>query len=305
MREIKDFDTEKKIFIGKVLNHIHYKKLHTRIYDELSSHMDDMYEYFSSTCDDEKEVTKRVINEMGNPEKLGYELKNANKEKLLQIKIIRTICILLCLPVLYSVWVMIIHIGMEFEDYYYADTAEEAEEWILENRTDGQPIELLTELEHDGVVHRIYVPQAQNEDDFQIYHIYSMEFFGFNIKNRFNRSHCHCEPDGNYTMASLDQRPIRDELMIYYNTPDYRYIKVEFIPTEDGLEEYWSDFIEIPQDATIDEPKYFILDCPDGYRWSNYERFDENKDIYIPEPTTNITDCDSNRIKVHSSTVIH
>lgn len=304
MREIKDFDTEKKIFIGKVLNHIHYKKLHTRIYEELSSHMDDMYEDFSSTCNDEIEITKRVIDEMGNPDKLGYELKNANKARLLQIRIIRTICILLCLPVLYSAWVMIVHIGMEFEDYYYADTVEEAEEWILENRTDGQPIKLLTELEHDGVVHRIYVPQVQNKEDFQIYHIYSMEFFGFNIKNRFERSHCHCEPDGNYTMASLDQQPIRDELMIYYNTPDYKYIKVQFKPVEGGLEEYWSDFIEIPQDATIDEPKYFILDCPDGYRWNNYERFDENKDIYIPEPTTNITDCDSNII-IHSSSVIH
>ena len=36
MRETKDFDAEKKIFIGKALNHIHYKKLHRRIYEELS-----------------------------------------------------------------------------------------------------------------------------------------------------------------------------------------------------------------------------------------------------------------------------
>ena len=58
-----------------------------------------------------------------------------------------------------------------------------------------------------------------------------------------------------------------------------KYFKVKYIPTEDGLEEYWSDFIEIPQDATIDGPKYFILDCPNGYRWNNYERFDENKEV--------------------------
>ena len=60
MKKIKDFNTEKNIFIGKVLNHIHYKKLHTRIYDELSNHMDDMYEDFSSTCDDEKEIIKKA-----------------------------------------------------------------------------------------------------------------------------------------------------------------------------------------------------------------------------------------------------
>ena len=64
MREIKDFETEKNIFIGKVLNHIHYKKLHTRIYEELSNHMDDMYEDFSSNCDDETEITKKILEEM-------------------------------------------------------------------------------------------------------------------------------------------------------------------------------------------------------------------------------------------------
>ncbi len=163
MREIKDFNTEKNIFIGKVLNHIHYKKLHTRIYDELSNHMDDMYEDFSSTCDDEKEITKRVLEEMGHPHYLGLELKKANRVKLFWARVIKTLCIILCLPVLYSVWVMLIHIGMEFENYFYASTAEEAEEWILENRTDGKPIKLLTEIEHDDVVHRIYVPVVQNE----------------------------------------------------------------------------------------------------------------------------------------------
>ena len=277
MRAIKDFDTEKNIYIGKVLEHIHYKKLHTRIYEELSDHLDDMYEDFSTECDDEQEITKRVLEEMGHPHYLALELKKANKVKLFWARVFKIACVFLTLPILYSVYVLVTHIGMEVSDYFHADTVEEAEEWILENRTDGQPIELLTELEHDGVVHRIYAPQVQNKESFQIYHIYSIEFFGFNIKNRFDRSHCHYGPNDNYTMASLDQHPIRDELIIYFNTPDYQYIKVEFIPTEDGFERYWSDFIEIPQGATTDNPKYFILDCPDGYRWSNYERFDENK----------------------------
>ncbi|MBO5856654.1 MAG: hypothetical protein J6Q87_00195 [Clostridia bacterium] len=67
MKELKDFNTEKSIYIGKVLNHIHYKKLHTRIYEEISNHLDDMYEDFSAECDDEKEVTKKVLEEMGHP----------------------------------------------------------------------------------------------------------------------------------------------------------------------------------------------------------------------------------------------
>lgn len=305
MREIKDFETEKKIYIGKVLNHIHYKKLHTRIYEEISTHMDDMYDDFSSTCDNETEITKKILEEMGHPHYLGLELKKANKTILFWARFFKTLFIPLAIPILYLVLVVFINVGTEFENYFYADTAEEAEEWILENRTDSKTIKLLTEIEHDDVVHRIYVPEVQNKEEFQIYHIYSIKFFGFNIKNRFNRSHCHYEPNGNYTMASLDQRPIRDELIIYFNTPDYQYIKVEFIPTEDGLEKYWSDFIEIPQNGTIDNPQYFILDCPDGYRWSNYKRYDENKDIYIPESATDVNDCDSNGIRVHSSTIIH
>lgn len=279
MRELKDFNTEKSIYIGKVLNHIHYKKLHTRIYEEISNHMDDMYEDFSTNCDDEKEITKRVLEEMGHPHYLGLELKKANKTKLFWARVFKIACVFLTLPILYSAYVLVAQIGLEVSDYFHADTVKEAEEWILENRTYGQPIKLLTELEHDGVVHRIYVPQVQNKEDFQIYHIHSTDFFGINVKNRFERSHCSFGPSDNYTMASLDQHPIRDELIIYFNTPDYQYMKVEFIPTEDGLEKYWSDFIEIPQDATIDNPKHFILDCPDGYRWSNYERFNENKEL--------------------------
>ena len=63
MKELKDFNTEKSIYIGKVLNHIHYKKLHTRIYEEISAHLDDMYEDFSSNCDDEEEITRKVLEE--------------------------------------------------------------------------------------------------------------------------------------------------------------------------------------------------------------------------------------------------
>ena len=60
MRAIKDFDTEKNIYIGKVLNHIHYKKLHSRIYEEISTHMDDMYEDFSAKCDFEYSCPEKL-----------------------------------------------------------------------------------------------------------------------------------------------------------------------------------------------------------------------------------------------------
>lgn len=280
MKESKGFDTEKKIYIGKVLDHIHYKKLHTRIYEEISTHMDDMYEDFSSNCDDEKEITRKVLDEMGNPHYLGLELKKVNRTKLFWVKIFKIACIFLTLPILYSAYVLIAHIGAEISDYFQADTVEEAEQWLIENRTDGKPIKLLTEIEHEGVVHRIYVPENQDEEYFIIYHIHSTEFFGINVKNRFVRSNAHFESTDTYTIAFLNYPLFTDELHIYFSNPEYKYIKVYFEPFVygEGHEEYWSDFIEIPQDATIDDPKYFILDSPDGYHWGIYERFDENKE---------------------------
>ena len=102
MREIKDFDTEKKIYIGKVLNHIHYNKLHTRIYEEFSNHMDDMYDDFSNTCNDEIEITKKVIDEMGSPDVLGDELKKVHSKTLRWVKIRRIAIIFIIIATLFG-----------------------------------------------------------------------------------------------------------------------------------------------------------------------------------------------------------
>lgn len=104
MREIKDFDTKKNIYIGKVLNHIHYRKLHTRIYEELSNHLDDMYEDFSSTCANEIEIIKRVFDEMGNPEELGEELKKAHKDTLRLVKLIKRTTLLAVFVLIVSIF---------------------------------------------------------------------------------------------------------------------------------------------------------------------------------------------------------
>lgn len=280
MREIKDFDTEKKIYIGKVLNHIHYKKLHSRIYEELSNHLDDMYEDFSSTCDNEIEIIKRVIDEIGNPDELGEELKKANATKLLISRVFKTICFILSIPLLYSAWVVTAHVGMEIIDYTRTYTITEAEEWIMKNRTEGKAIKLLTEIEHEGVVHRIYVPEAQSEN-FDIYHICSVKLFGINIKDRFEYAHSTYISSDEYTIANLNTESYRltDTLFIYFADPLYEYIKIEYISLEDSTRGKWSDFIKIPQNGTVDKPECVLFDCPDGYRWNHYERFDENKEL--------------------------
>ena len=280
MREIKDFDTEKKIFIGKVLNHIHYTKLHTRIYEELSNHMDDMYEDFSKTCDDEKEITKRVLDEMGHPHYLGLELKKANKRILFWVKVFKIIFTVISLPLTYLIIALVANAVTDVADFARSYTVSEAEQWIVENKTDGEPIKLLTEIEHNGVIHKIYVPEIQDET-FDIYQINSVKLFGINIKDKFEYNHSSYHSSDEYTIANLNTETYRlsDALLIYFDDPEEEYMKVELIPVEKGLKETWSDFIKIPQNGTVEEPQYAYFDCPDGYRWNHYERFDENKEL--------------------------
>lgn len=280
MREIKDFDTVKKVFIGKVLNHIHYNKLHARIYEELSNHMDDMYEDFSSTCDDENEVTKRVINEMGNPDELGSELQKIHKSVLLRARILKSVCSIILIILMPYIFDGVYTAGENIYNYITAFTVEEAEQWIVENKTEGQTIKFLTEVEHNGVVHRIYAPEVQDEN-FDIYHICSVKLLGINIKDKFEYAHSTYISSDEYTIANLntDTYRLSDALFIYFDNPQEEYLKVKCIPTEEGLDEYWSDFIKIPQNGTIDKPEYVLFDCPDGYRWNKYERYDENKEL--------------------------
>lgn len=280
MRELKDFNTEKSIYIGKVLNHIHYKKLHTRIYEEISNHMDDMYEDFSASCDDEKEITKRVLEEMGHPHYLGLELKKANKTILFWARMFKIACAVLTLPIIYLSIVAVLLVGSEISDFSHTHTVKEAEQWIVEEKNDGKTINLLTEIEHEGVVHRIYVPEFQDEEDFNIYHIASTKFFGINIKDKFEFAHSTFLSSDDYTIADLEESfGLSDVLFIYFDTPEEKYLKVEYISREDNSRGTWSDFIEIPQDGTMKNPKCVLFDCPDGYRWSKYKRFDENKEV--------------------------
>ena len=285
MRETKDFDTEKKIYIGKVLDHIHYKKLHTRIYEEISSHMDDMYEDFSANCDDEVEVTKKVLEEMGHPHYLGLELKKANRVKLFWARVFKIACIFLTLPILYSTYVLITHIGMEVSDYFQADDIKTKEQFISEEYNFGKPIKLLTEIERNGIIYRFYVPQKQSEDDFEVYYTKSIEIFGINIKDKFNiYGRCFTENSTigykGFVLVEPDV-PTSDYDCLYFFTKstDTKYIKIYYEPfSNNDVEPYWSDYIEIPQNGTIDNPKYILIDCPNKYGWSKYQRFDGNKE---------------------------
>ena len=283
MKELKDFNTEKSIYIGKVLNHIHYKKLHTRIYEEISNHMDDMYEDFSAGCDDEKEVTKKVLEEMGHPHYLGLELKKANKSVLLRAKIFKITCAVLTLPIIYLSIVAVSIVGSEISHYFNAHDIEEKEEIMMEDYNGGEPIKLFAEIEHNGFVYRFYIPEKP-KDYFTFYYTQSIKVFNISIKDKFGvrggggREYPETDSPRLFVLDSPDWHG--DILHIYCAPSTPKYMKVYYEPTDasSGLEPYWSDFFEIPQNATYDNPQYIIIDSPDGYNYSNYEEFNENKE---------------------------
>lgn len=276
MRELKDFNTEKNIYIGKVLNHIHYKKLHTRIYEEISNHMDDMYEDFSSTCDDEKEVTKKVLEEMGNPNKLGIELKEANKRILFVLGCFKRALIIFILAFAINISEAVVK---EVYPYIKSEDSSTIQEAINQENYSGKgETELLIEIERNDVVYRVYVTTVLPENYIHTTLAYSIKLFGFPVKDKFISS-------GGIGIGSLNATHFVDideelELAIYFGNDKERYLKCYYEPidSESKLDAYWSDFIELPQDASTENPKYLYLNIPKGYDLGKIERFNENKE---------------------------
>ena len=283
MREIKDFETEKNIFIGKVLNHIHYKKLHTRIYEELSNHMDDMYEDFSSNCDDETEITKKILEEMGHPDILGKQLKNANKRTLTFVKALRIMFSFVSIPLIISCISLGSFVVDEIMAYFHAEDINTIEEKVKQEVFNGVEIKLLADVEHNNTIYKVYVPVVQSKHYVTAIGTHSITVFGIPVKDKFilRGGGSTSVMDGSIHVSLNDEYPLNDYIIVYFGDNEETYVKKYFEPlsTEENLEPYWSDFIEVPQDATPDNPKWILIDSPDGYRTRQYERFDENKEV--------------------------
>ena len=284
MRDLKDFNTEKSIYIGKVLNHIHYKKLNTRIYEELSAHLDDMYEDFSTECDDEKEITKRVFEEMGHPHYLGLELKKANITKLFWARLFKFAIGISIIPLTLFSIVLISNICSELHTYFHATDIETKEMQIVENYNGGESIHLLTEIEHDGIVYRYYLPDKRPENRCVYFRTESIKVFGISVRDKFVEYGRSSSPDSNEIRLNIGKSWIfNDYLWVLYGETGPKYIKKYYEPidTDSGLEPYWSDFIEIPQNGTYENPIIIYSQMPEGYRWNTYKNYDENKEEYV------------------------
>ena len=284
MKEFKDFNTEKSIYIGKVLEHIHYKKLHTRIYEELSAHLDDMYGDFSTECDDEKEITKRVFEEMGHPHYLGLELKKANRTKLFWARLFKFAICISAIPLMLFSIVLISNICSELSTYFHATDIETKEMQIVEEYNNNEPIHLLAEIEDNGIVYRYYLPDKRPENNSILFNTQSIKVFDTSVKDKFLRYGYQTGPDDNEMLLNIgNNRITHDHLWVLYGKTGPKYVKryYEPIDTDSGLEPYWSDFIEIPQYGTYENPVIIYVQSPEGYTWSTFQTYDENKEKYI------------------------
>ena len=276
------FEQFKNEYLSKTLKPIHYKKLKKRIHEELSAHIDDMYEDFSHEYDDELEIVKIIREEMGNATELGIELKEANKRKLFVTKVFKIACVILALPTLISLISLSMFVIDDVTTYFYADGIEEREQRLSQEYNNGEPIKFLYEYENDGIVYRYYVPEERKEDGYNLYHTDSIKVLGISVKDKFGAFGASGGDNDNIIKLRVDPYKLStgDYYYIFIGETEEKYIKLYYEPTdiESGLEPYWSDFIEFPQNGTYEEPVVIFIDCPDGYHWSTYEEFDENKE---------------------------
>lgn len=87
MKGYEIFTKEKMVYLYKATKPIGYKKLRDRIYFEISNHIDDMFCDYIDNGMNEENATKKFLDEMGDPEELGKELKKTHSKKLFLIKL--------------------------------------------------------------------------------------------------------------------------------------------------------------------------------------------------------------------------
>lgn len=310
LRNFYDFKDAKEIYLERVLYHINYRKLRKRIKEEIENHMDDMYDDFKNDFDNEIDIAKKVIDEMGDPDELGLELKEANRRILRVVKFFRVMLVLSIIPCLILCQTVGLDIIDEVRIYNRAEDISTIEAKISEEYNNGEPIRLFAEADLNGKVHKYYVSDEQPKGRFKYFHTESIIIFGKSYKDKFLYFGGGSGPYSDGHKFNLSEGMLADYLLVLTAPTEEKYIKMYLEPiySDSGLKPYWSDFVEYPQNGTYENPATVVVDIPDGYHWSYYKRFDENKELIvlkIPEQTTNTTDFDSNGISVHSSTVTH
>ncbi len=277
------FEQFKKEYLNNALRPIHYKKLKRRIQEELSSHMDDMYEDFSQNCDDEEKIINKILIEMGNPTKLGIELKEANKRKLFIAKFLKITFAIMALPMMISTISLSMFIIDDTTAYFNSYSIEDSEQFIIDEYNDGKSINHLITIDKDDTTFRYYISAKQKNEGYDLFHTESTSFLGINIKDRITAfGASNGNTSDNIIIISDNKYGYNDKYYyIIIGPTEEKYIKLYYEPKDyhDLSKSYWSEFIELPQNGNYEEPAIICIECPEGYIRSNSDRFNENKQL--------------------------
>ena len=242
--------------------------------------MDDMYDDFKNDYDDELDAAKKVIDEMGDPDELGLELKEANKKILRIVRAFKVTLALSIIPILIFCQTVLYDPIMEIKQFYKAVDITTIEAKMSEKYNNGKPVRLFAEADHNGKVHRYYVPDEQPEGRFEYIHTESITVLGKSCKDKFLYFGYGGGGYSDIHTFNLDYNS-SDYLLVLTAPTEEKYIKMYLEPfsSNSNLKPYWSDFVEYPQNGTYDNPVSVLVDLPEGYYWSCIKKFDENKEL--------------------------
>ncbi len=275
-------------YLNHVCTRIHYKKLRNKIRNELKDHINDTLEEVAGDYENRDLAIEAVLSNMGDAYELGNELKYANRKILFMARLMKIFIAILILVAIYCIFLCFLWINTELTTYNHATDIKTMERIIADDCNDGKPIKLVAEIENNGYLWKYYMPVEETKNSMSVFTTSSTKVFGFSIYDKFGGySGCSVDKGGDCTFFEviLYDRPFAyqyrtDSLWILTGETEEKYIKryYEPIDPESGLEAYWSDFKPIPQNGTYDNPVVVLDNTPDGYTWSNYEKFDENKE---------------------------
>lgn len=251
------------------------KKLYKRIHNELSEHMDDMYEDFINDGIDENSVSEMILEEMGNAEDLNKELYSANKRRYLTSRaitlLVKTAIVLICL--IYAPPVL-----NELVDYVRYFDVEEVETALTEEYGE---MTLLGEYESNGGNYRLYVPVTQPEDCYEVYSAQSAKFFGKNLPNKF------CAYGHDFSGSPLITCMFTNSgdcfmcenarFKIFLAPSNAKYVSFTYKPCSHD-NPYATDDNEITSEIfeITDAPCVIEVESIQGYSMYKYNYFDEN-----------------------------
>ena len=251
------------------------KRLYKRIHNELSEHMDDMYEDFVNDGIDESSVPELILEEMGNAEDLNNELYNANKKKYLTSRtitlLVRTAIILICL--IYAPPIL-----DELVDYVQYYNVEDVEAALTEEYGE---MTFLGEYESNGGNYRLYVPNTQPENCYEVYSAQSAKFFGKNLPDKFcaygrdfyGSPHITCmfTNSGDCFMCE------NARFEVFLAPSNAKYVSFTYKPCSHN-NPYATDNDEITSEIfeITDIPCVIEVESIEGYSMYQYNYFDEN-----------------------------